>query len=830
MSTLLQDFRSGLRLLWRQPGLCAIVIITLALAIGANTAIYSVFHHALLSPPQYADPDRLVAVWGVMPTRDIDEWPASPAHIAAYQEQAGLFEDFAGLIGGNQVFRIPGGEPEQVAIVGMTWNTFGLLGVRPLVGRDFDASDAVFNPDEVPPGFAPPNDVFNPPSAVILSHEFWQTRFGGDPGVIGRVIELNDVPAEVVGVMPEGFRFLMHGGVPANPGLYAAMRVDTANAPLVNVFMPVVARMKPGITIAQAQAEMEAIAVRLYEREPLLEATGWTNRVVPLREELVRDIRAVVFMLGAAVALVLLIASVNVTNLLLVRAAGQGRDAAIRSAMGCGRWRQMQRCLVETAVLTSAGAALGLWLASLSLPVLIALQPDNLPQLANAGIDRAVLGYTLIVTVLVTLIAGTLPALTLTRHNPADFLKDRGAGGDTSSSGRWRNALVVSEVALAFTVLIAAGLMVRSFADLTARNPGFDPAGALTFTYALPNARYPSPDDILAFHGEFQRRVAALPGVNAVGGSVPLPLTGAQFGSRYSPELATFLDGSARQAQYRFVMPGFFEAVGATLVAGRGFTLADHEQARPYVVVNEALAVRAWPGESPLGRRLYIRGATPDPVELEVIGMTRHMANTRLDEEPLEALYIVQGLASEIGFIGGTNWIVRTGADPLALVGPIQAELAQMDPAIPLVQVDTLEDIVKASAAPTRFAMTLISIFAGLALLLAVVGLYGVLAYRVRQRRPELAVRMTLGARRSGVFRLVVRQGMLLVVLGLAVGVLAALASSRFLTGLLVGVMPHDPVTFFAICALFVLVALLACAVPAWRAIRIDPVVALRYE
>jgi putative ABC transport system permease protein len=595
--------------------------------------------------------------------------------------------------------------------------------------------------------------------------------------------------------------------------------------------MNVIGRLRPGVTLAQAQAEMEAITARVAEQEPLYKIVNFSHRVIPLHAELTKDIDTIVWVLTGAVALILLIACANVANLLLVRATSRRRDMAILAALGCSRRRLFQFVLVEAALLAVAGGVLGVALAGLLLPVLIAMQPQNLPQLSTIGIDYRIMGYAFAVVTVVTLLAGCVPAAVSARRDVAGQLKDRSAHQESRGSGRWRNGLVIGEVALSFALLVGAGLMIRSFIDLNSRDPGFNPAGVVTFGYNLPNERYPEPAQQLAFHREFEQRLAALPGVVRTGGVFPLPLSGLGFGSRYATDLVTFEDGSARQAAYHITYPGFFEAIGAKLTAGRTLTQPDQDGARNAVVVNQALAERAWPGKSPIGETLYIRrGDRAEPAPTEVIGVIQHVSLATLDEEPAEALYFPSAFSDATGFGNGFAWTVRTAGDPRALLGPIQDALRRMDPELPLQNEKTLADIVRDSTAPMRFSMTLTSIFGALALLLAVVGLYGVLAYRVRQRRPELGVRLTFGAAPRGIFALVVRQGMLLVAIGLGIGLAAALALSRTMTQLLVGIGAADPLTYAGIIVLFALVALLACALPAWRATRVDPAVTLRYE
>lgn len=832
MNGIWQDVRHATRSLIKSPLITVIAVMTLALGIGANTAIYTVLDATLLSPPPYEDPDRLVAVWGVLPARDIDTWPAAPREIDDYKRNSQLFEDFAGSFPNQHVFQqVPGAEPQQINSFGITWNMFSMLGVSPMLGRDFNELDGAYSRTDVPPGVQPPFDTFNPPSTVILSHAFWQTRFGGDPDILDSTIYLDYRPVKVAGVMPPGFQLLMPGGGNAEPEMFEASRVDLANSPRNSVFMSVVGRLKPGVSLAQAEAEMAATTARVAEEEPFYKTHNLSHRVIPLHDELTKDIGTIVWVLAGAVALILLIACANVANLLLVRATSRQRDIAIRAALGCSRGRMFRFGLIEASLLALAGGLLGVLLAALVLPVLIAMQPQNLPQLSSIGIDLKVLGYTFLVVAAVTLLAGSVPAAMAARRDMAGQLKDRTAQQESRGSGRWRNALVVGEVALSFALLVGAGLMIRSFGDLVSRDPGFDPQNVLTFTYALPAERFPESAQQLAFHRELNQKIAALPGVLETGGAFPLPLSGIGFGSRWSTDIVSFDDGSARQAQYHITFPGFFQSIGATMLAGRGFNDQDMETRRNYVVVNKALADLGWPGESPLGKTMFIRrGDQAIGEQVEVIGVVNNPAHNTLDEVPAEGVWLVNSFADEIGFGNAFSWAVKTSGDPMDLLAPIKAVLREMNPDVPLQNEDTLENIVAASTAPVRFTMTLTTIFGALALLLAAVGLYGVLAYRVRQRRPELGVRLTFGAPPGGIFALVIRQGMVLVGIGLAIGLAAALGLSQTLKSVLVGVSTADPITYVGIMVVFGLVALLACALPAWRATRVDPAVTLRYE
>ena len=833
MNAILDDLKLALRSLWRTRLVTVLAIVTLALGIGATTAIFSVLDATLLKPPAYPQPDELVAVWGVMPSRDIDTWPASPDMVERYRREAGQIEDFAAAFGNQHIFKSrPDSRPQQITAAGMTWNLFQLLGVSPQLGRSFEPMDAAFNPDEVPAGVPPPQDTFNPPNAVMLSHAFWQQQFAADPGVVGRSVLLDNFPATVVGVMPADFQLLMPGAVPASPDVFEVLRVNTqANAGAGNVFLNVIGRLADGVTLQQAQDEMDAISGRLRAEDPIYRDNQFSNRLVPLQHELTNGIDDMLLVIAGIVALVLLIACANVANLLLVRALARSRDQAICSALGSSRWRMLRYALSEAGLVAAAGGLVGLGVAWLALPALIELQPLAIPQLDQVGIDLRVLAFTALVVTLTAVLAGVLPAMSHSQMNVAAKLRDRAGMDAGAATARWRNGLVVGEVALALAVLVAAGLMLQSFNSLRQSDPGFDAENVHTFNLVLPVERYPNAARQVEFQRQFKQRLDSVPQIESAGGVFPLPLSGAGFGSRYAPDMASFEDGSARQAQYRLVYPGYFTTLNTQLLAGRLLTQADQNLASNGVVINQALADRAWPGESPLGKRLYIRrGDRPEAAATEVVGVVAHQAVQDLREEAPEVVYFLSAFAGDIGFFTGVSWAVRSSAGPEQLRRSLEQALAALDADIPLTNFAALQEQVDQATAEMRFSSTLISLFALLALVLAVVGLYGVLAYRVRQRMPELGLRIAFGATAARIFSLVLGQGMLLVGIGLGLGVLLALWISRALREQLVGLSASDPLTYVAIMLLFAAVAAMACMLPAWRATRTDPAVTLRNE
>jgi putative ABC transport system permease protein len=823
MEFLLNDIRYALRTLTRSPAFAAVAVITIALGIGANTAIFSVVNAVLLRPLPYEQPDRLVYVWGELRNRNIEYWPASPFDLRDFREQGTLFESFAGIFTGQTSLTGGDGDPIQVEFAGVTPNFLSVLGVRPAVGRDFVPDDAAPIGDDVDPDAAPP-------TAVLLSHGLWLRRFGGDSTVVGRTFEIGGNAVEIVGIMPRGFEFLVPAGtgLSSNIDLWFAPRIDFDNWPTrANVIFSVFGRLKPGVSVAQAQSQMDGIAARIREEDQLSETSGYYLRVTPMQEDVTKHVRPLVLALLGAVGFVLLIACANVSNLLLVRASARQREVAIRAAVGGDRLQLIRQMLVESGVLALLGAAVGLVLAWGGIRTLFALRPEDLPRIDSVGIDPLVLLFTVAAALGAALLFGSIPALQASKPDLADQLSDRGY---TTTRGRQRllrNGIVVFEVALSFVLLIGAGLMLRSFVELQRVRPGFDPKGVLTFQIQLPGSRYPEAEQRANFDRLLTDRIEGLAGVESVSAAFPLPLDGTFFAGRYGTEEALTDETSYGQADYRIVLPGYFETMGTRLLAGRTFNEADFADSAAVVVIDRRLAQLTWPNESPVGKRMLIRVTTNDAQWVEVIGVVEHQRSQTLAADGRETVYFT---TRYVGDPGALIYIVRSAVAPTRLTDQIRALVAEMDPLLPLANVRTLEDYVGEAMAPTRFALILIGVFGVIALALAAVGLYGVIAYVVRQRTAEIGIRMAFGAEASGILGLVLRQGLVLTALGLAVGLLAAFWVTRFMASLLVGVAPSDPLTFAVIAVLFVPIATAACLLPARRAARVDPVVALREE
>jgi len=822
MDAVIKDVRYAARTLLKNPGFAVVAIVTIALGIGANTAIFSVVRAVLLQPLPYEQPEELVLLWGEMRNRGVTHFPSSPPDLADYRSQADLLEDLAGVF--TFTASLTGdGDPIQVVVGGVTTSFFAVMGIEPLLGRAFIEEDGLPGPPGVAPG-APGA----PPGIAILSHALWQQRYAGSPDVIGTTVDLGGGPTEIVGVMQPGFELLMPPTAALQPDvdIWFATRIDYENSPRNNVFLRPIGRLRDGATADQLQSQVDQIAARLAADDQVKATAGYAMRVEELHADLTAQVRPVLLSLFGAVGFVLLIACANVSNLLLVRASTRDREIAVRAAMGGSRSRLVRQMLIESGLLAAAGAVMGVVLALAGIDLLLSLQPDNLPRIDNVRVDGAALGFTVLAAAVAAVLFGIVPALQTSRVELVDALKERGHASANTVRKLIRNGVVVGEVALSLVLLIGAGLMVRSFAELASVEPGFDPEGVVTFNAAPPFGRYPQVQDRIAYYTEVQRRLEAIPGVERASLAVPLPLTGALFNGRYGTEEALTDPEAFGQAGYRSVMPGYFEAMGTRLLSGRVFNEADYQDSTAVVVVDDKLAGILWPDESAIGQRFLIRVTTPEPEWVEVIGVVEHQRAESLASVGMETVYFTD---KYVGSFGGT-WVVRAGVDPLGLMGAIRDEVRAVDPDVPVADVQLMSTIVAQAMGATRFALTSISVFSLIALLLAAVGLYGVLSFAVRQRTAEIGVRMAFGAESESILKLVVGQGLALAGGGILVGLLVAVPVTGAIRSLLVGVTPTDPLTYGAISLVFIAVATLACFLPARRATRVDPVTALREE
>jgi putative ABC transport system permease protein len=817
MQTLWQDLRYSARMLYKQPAFTLIAAITLALGIGANTAIFSIVNGLLLNPLPYRNAERLAIIWTHSPGANVaQDWP-SPGQFSAIKSENSVFERLALAHGNNVILTSNGGEPERLGAVQASSALFSVLGAQALLGQVF----------------LPEDDEKDKTLKVILSHALWQRRFGGDPKVLGRMITIDGHDHIVVGVMPPDFsldREVMPtvGSVAKaellQPLPLSAERMNNHGDENYNIL----ARLKPGATIAQAQTELNLASRRLEQQFPKnYPLTRQFNfSIHPLLEQVVGDIRLALYLLLGAVGCVLLIACANVANLLLARSATREREMAIRTALGAGRWRVVRQLLTESVMLSLAGGALGLLLAVWGLALLRWLNPANIPRMASIGIDNRVLAFTSSVAVLTGILFGLAPALRSSRVNLSETLKE---GGRSLVGGhhRLRNLLVVTEIALSLVLLIGAGLLVRSFIRVQQVDPGFDPSNVLSMRLALVGPAYEKDTSRMSFYQQFWERIRRLPGVEAAGGASVLPLTGGIGWGSITIEGYDAASGQSMiQSDGRAASVGYFETMKIPLIRGRYFTEQDTKESARVVLVDEHMARTYFPNADPVGRRLKFGGADSTAPWMTIVGVVGNVKQYALETDSRVVLYLPH---MQWG-AGSLSIAVRTTVDPLGMVAAITREARALDPNIPFYDVKTMGQWLAESLARRRFAMLMLSLFALIALLLASVGIYGVMSYTVAQRTREIGIRVALGAQMREVLRLIIRQGMSLAGIGIGIGLVTAIAATRLMVSLLFGVRATDPLTFVAIALLLAVVALLACWVPARRATKVDPMIALRCE
>jgi putative ABC transport system permease protein len=808
MNSLWQDMRYGFRMLWKKPGFTIVAILALALGIGANTAIFSVIYTVLLSPLPYNNPDRLVWIWETNPGSGIKKEPASLPNFNDWRTQSQSFDDMAAFVGSSMALTSDG-EPERIPAAFVSANFFSVLGTQPVLGRNFTAEENTLGKHRV----------------VILSHSLWQRRFGANPAIIGQTITLSGNPNTVIGVLPDGFKNpTPEQSKPAQ--IWAPLAFNFEQMARRSDFLSVVARLKQGVRPEQAQAEMNTITSRLSQQYPDTN-TGWSTIVLPLHERMIGDVRTALWLLMGVVGFLLLIACANVANLLLARSVARGQEIAIRRALGADRLRLVRQFLTESVLLAMIGGLLGAFLAMWGVDVLVALSPGNIPRLDEVGLNWKVLAFTLSISLITGIVFGLLPALHATSPNLTETLKE---GGRSSTEGlrgsRLRNSLVISEIAIALVLLVGAGLMIKSFTRLLDVDPGFRPERILTLELALPIAKYKENAQAVAFYDQLTGRVAAMPGVEAVGAVSTLPLSG-------GGDIITFLvegrpasqPGQDVDAEYRITTPGYFATMGVPLVRGEGFTDRHNANAPAVMLINETFARRYFPGEDPIGKRLNIGNPESSPWRT-IIGIVRDVRHEGLDTEPYPQMYAPLAQTARRAM----TLTARTSSDPMSLVPAIRNELSALDKDQPLYNVRTMEQVLAASIARQRFQMMLIAVFACVGLVLASVGIYGVISYSVTQRTHEIGIRMALGARERDVLKMIVGQGMILTLIGVGAGLLVALALTRVMASLLYNVSATDPLTFIGVSLLLTVIALLACFIPARRAMKVDPMVALRYE
>ena len=804
MERLFQDLRYAARMLIKNPGFSAIAILALALGVGANTAIFTVVNSVLIRPLPFSEPDRLVMTYATDPTIGQERIPFSVADFLDWRAQNHIFEKLAAF--SDNRFTYTGGEsPEQFPGAWVTADFFEVLGQQPEMGR-------TFLPDEDRPGRAP---------VVLVSHSFWQRKLGADPNVLGRQITLNNNSFSVVGVMPPGFTFPER-----DIDLWAVERLDppSRRGPY---YMWGIGRLAPGATLAQARAEMDTIARRI-QQETRSTKNDVTFTAIGLTERVVGNVRPALLVLMAAVIFVLLIASANVANLLLARATAREKEIAIRRALGASRARLIRQLLTESVLLAAVGGAVGLLLAQWGVGALLALSPDDIPRISEVKIDGRVLGFTFLISMLSGIVFGLAPALHSSKINLNESLKE---GGRSAMEGfrqrRLRNLLVVAEIALSLVLLVSAGLMIKSFLKLQNVNPGFNAANILTMQLSLPRTKYTNPAQTAAFYKELLNKVEALPGAKSAAISISLPPNGLEVSDNFSiEEHPTPAGESDPIAPVVFVSPKYFTTLGVPLLRGRYFTENDRDEAPPVVIINEAMARQYFGAEDPIGKRFKqgtLAGGNP---WMEIVGVVGNVKYTGLEAKEEPAFYLPHQ-QNPIRFM---YLIVRGDSDPTALLPSIRSEVWSLDKDLPVARVRTMEQLLSESVAQPRFRTLLLAVFAGVALLLAAVGIYGVMSYSVTQRTHEMGIRMALGANPGDIVKMVVGQGLKLALVGAGAGLAGAYGATRLLESLLFDVSATDTMTFAVIPALLTGITLLASYIPARRATRIDPMVALRYE
>jgi len=797
--TLIQDLRFAARMLVKRPGFALTGILTLALGIGANTAVFSVVDGVLLRPLPVREPERLVIVWEHNLPRSRTHNVVNPANFLAWKERARSFESFTAFT--QWGMNLAGeSEPERIQSGIVMPDFFATLGVSPRLGR----------------GFAEPDGVPGAPGVVVLSDGLWKRRFGSDPGVIGGTLQLNGTARTVVGVMPASF------AIPPGAELWVPQPVSENLRKAGGRYMMSIARLGPGVSVGEARAEMLSIAAQLEKEFPERDA-GWSVTVAPLHEDLVREARPATLLLFGAVALVLLIACGNLANLLLARALGREREVAVRRALGASQGRLLAQLLTESLLLAAAGGALGVALAGPLLQALLGVVPAQVQALFEVTLNQKVLAFTALLSLASALIFGLAPAWSLARGSLASSLREgSAASGASRRSRRLSRLLVAAEIAVSVVLLVGAGLLLRSFERLQGVDPGFD-ARALTFEVSLSGPAYAEGAAQSRFFTEAVSRLAAIPGVEAAGAISWRPIGNGSATSFTVSDRPQPAAGLEPVADVRMVTPGTFLALGMPLLRGRDFVPRDTPEQPTVVVVNDATVREFWPGQDPIGKRIKMEWGRE--LDAEVVGVVADVRLSGLDTEPRPTLYWAQTQLPN-NFM---SFVLR-GTGPEALLPSARAQLASLDASIPLARVGTLEQAVQDSLRQPRFTLALLAAFASAAALLAAIGLFGVLSFAVGQRVPEIGVRLALGARPADVLRLVLRDGVRLAVAGTAAGLLGALALARVLASLLFEVSPYDPGAFVGVLALVAAVSLCAALLPALRASRVDPVQALRAE
>jgi putative ABC transport system permease protein len=828
MESIIRDVLFAFRSLRRQPAFALTAVLTIALGIGATSAIFSVVNAVLLRPLPYGDSARLGTVWSDLRQRNVVDFPLPPGDFYDLRKDTTLFDGFAAItsfrptIGGDDR-----GDAEQVSGGAVTTNFFKLLGQPIQLGRDFIDDDGA--PPPPPPGgpeainlAAPPPQL---PNIAIISHELWRRRYGGDSSIVGKSIDFGGGKAQIVGVLTPGFEILFppNTNVDARPQILVASRANFENGSRNNVSLRVIGKLKPGVSFDQAQAELDRLSADLRARFAIKQTSNMNLRIEPMHEDLVADVRPQLVALMGAVVFVLLIACANVANLLLVRAAARERELAVRAAIGGNRWRIIRQLVVESVVLAVVGGAAGLLLAQFGIDALIQLAPQGLPRATEVSLDRTVLGFTALAAFAAALIFGVLPAWKASRPDVMDVLRSSGRLVGGASGRRLRDGAVIAEVALAFVLLVGSGLMIRTFLALQNTNPGFNPPNV--FTFLIQNNRAQGAPARAAFQRAMLEKLKAIPGVIDASSSGPLPLDGGNSLARYGSLDAASDPSKFQQAMSFFVQPNFFAFAQTPIVAGRGFNDGDNRPEARVIIIDDVIAAQLFPNGGAVGQRMLARVITPEAEQFEIIGVVKHQRHTTMNDNGEEGMYFPDGYS---GFGGAFRWAVRASGNADAIANTVRGVLAEQDRRLLMTEPRTWQSYLDEKIAPTRFALILIGVFAGVAALLAMIGLYGVLATTVRQRQTEIGVRMAFGASAANILSLVIGQGLRLSLGGILLGVIAALALTRVMASLLVGVTATDPPTFITMAAILTVVAAFAAWIPARRAAALNPTVALR--
>lgn len=800
-----QDLRYAGRQLWKSPGFTLVAVLTLALGTGATTAIFSIVQGVLLQPLPFKEPERLVRAYQVVDGQpdtfsvlNFLDWRAQSKSTAA---AAAIDSTTLNLTG-------EGGEPERLRGVAVSASFFSVLGVQPLAGRTF----------------APDEDRAGAPRVTVISEDLWRRRFGADPGVVGRPVTLSGQPYTVIGILADEHRY------PDKIDLWIPFELSEAETRPDNrgaLYLDGIARLAPGVSIEQADAEADAIGRRLAQQYPESN-TGYSFGVASLQEDIVGDVRTPLFILLGAVVFVLLIACVNVANLLLVRAAAREGEVAVRAALGASRARIVRQLLTESLTLAVVGGALGAVLASWLIRMLVVLAPDRIPRLEEVGLNAPVLLFTLGVTLLTGFLFGLVPALQASRPDLQETLKEGTRGTRGRAGSRARGALVVVETALAVILLAGAGLLIRSFDKLQRVELGFRPEGAVTFSLSLPRAKYEEDSQIRAFAASLMESMKQLPGVTAAGAVYPLPLSGTTFTISFEVEgRPKGRPGEEPAMRVALVTPDYYRTMGIPLLRGRVFTERDRKDSPRVAILTQSAARQYFPGEDPLGKKIVL-GWNVDGVFQggEVVGIVGDFKQSTIEGEPEPEIFLPYEQTS----VGALAVVLRSDQDPAAVAAAVRREVRRLDPDLPLYNLQTLEELVGKSVSRPRFYMLLLGLFAAIALLLAAIGIYGVISYTVRQRTQEIGIRMALGATQRRVLGMVVRQGLLLALLGSVVGLAGALVMTRGMANLLYGVSSTDPATLAGVGLVLLLVAAFASYLPARRAAEIEPQLAIRGE